>query len=284
MISTVHRQRRQEQEQWPSQFFLLSPQQLLLCLVFLSFSSSTKTTCTAFVLHQVAQILVTGNNNNRPSEEDVTKVILLLNKNSSSNNNNKQPPAKLDNQFDEILNCNVVINEELLLGVSWRAAFVVRNKKDNKKDNNSTAAGAPETGTYLPSSFGLQRFERDGTFSNRIRNIFCLQGTYKWINSHVMELNFEKVEIKLLDGILPPWTISIQPGSVVRNLLERNIRGGKPALQPPRNGSSSFQKRPNIYSWCYVDDQVCVARGSSGSTALWIKDPGTGNNDDSPAP
>ena len=29
-------------------------------------------------------------------------------------------------------------------------------------------------------------------------------------------------------------------------------------------------KRPNVYSWCYADDGICVARGSSGSVAVWV--------------
>ena len=33
-----------------------------------------------------------------------------------------------------------------------------------------------------------------------------------------------------------------------------------------------FKKRPNTYLWCHVDDVSCVAQGSSGSVALWVKD------------
>ena len=56
------------------------------------------------------------------------------------------------------------------------------------------------------------------------------------------------------------WRDAHREGRGVRGLIER-IRGRR----------SDGSKRPNVYSWCYADDEICVARGSSGSTAVWVR-------------
>ena len=62
---------------------------------------------------------------------------------------------------------------------------------------------------------------------------------------------------------MPLPSIDVREGKGIRALVER-VRGG-------RKGGKGFQKRPNVYSWCYADDEICVARGSSGLTAVWVR-------------
>jgi hypothetical protein len=50
----------------------------------------------------------------------------------------------------------------------------------------------------------------------------------------------------------------------VRMWIEKLVRGGK-------KNTEELEKRLNKYSWCYADDRVFVAQGSSGSVALWIR-------------
>ncbi len=29
------------------------------------------------------------------------------------------------------------------------------------------------------------------------------------------------------------------------------------------------KQRPNVYAWCYADEELCVASGSSGAVTVW---------------
>jgi len=80
-----------------------------------------------------------------------------------------------------------------------------------------------------------------------------------------MTLDFEQLDMKLL-WTVPLPTLNIREGQGVRELLEKLVKGGK-------KNTREFEKRPNIYSWFYADDCICVAQGRrSGSVALWISD------------
>ena len=105
-----------------------------------------------------------------------------------------------------------------------------------------------------------QAFRRDGSFTNAIRLLgikFSFQGTYAW-NGSATTLVIERLRLKILGVPLP--SIDVREGRGIRGLIER-VRGRR------KDGS----KRPNVYSWCYADDEICVARGSSGSTAVWVR-------------
>ena len=175
-----------------------------------------------FILHQVLSA------NNRPNEEELAKAITedLPAIRRSAEVGHDDPSS-------------------LLVGVSWRATFVAKNST---------------IGRYLPESFGLQCFESDGSFTNTIRGIFRLKGTYNWVSDKVMQLDFQ--ELQLLLGPFRP-TVNIREGEGIRSWIEKNIRGGK-------KKTKDFQKRANTYAWCHVDEKVCVSKGSSGSTALWV--------------
>ena len=105
-----------------------------------------------------------------------------------------------------------------------------------------------------------QEFKRDGSFTNAIRLLgikFSFQGTYAWKGS-ATTLAIERLRLRVLGVPLP--AIDVREGRGIRGLIER-VRGRR------KDGS----KRPNVYSWCYADGDVCVARGSSGSTAVWVR-------------
>ena len=104
-----------------------------------------------------------------------------------------------------------------------------------------------------------QEFRRDGSFTNAIRLLgikFSFQGNYVWKGS-ATTLTIERLRLRVLGVPLP--AIDVREGRGVRGLIER-VRGRR------KDGS----KRPNVYSWCYADDAICVARGSSGSIAVWV--------------
>ena len=105
-----------------------------------------------------------------------------------------------------------------------------------------------------------QTFRSDGSFTNAIRLLgikFIFGGRYAWKGS-ATTLTIERLRLKILGVPLP--AIDVREGRGMRGLIER-VRGRR------RDGS----KRPNVYSWCYADGDVCVARGSSGSTAVWVR-------------
>ena len=131
-----------------------------------------------------------------------------------------------------------------LLDTRWRPVFSVKPDADE--------------GRFL-SVKAEQEFKRDGSFTNAIRLLgikFSFQGTYAWKGS-ATTLVIERLRLKILGVPLP--AIDVREGRGVRGLIER-VRGRR------KDGS----KRPNVYSWCYADGDVCVARGSSGSVAVWV--------------
>ena len=110
-----------------------------------------------------------------------------------------------------------------------------------------------------------QTFRSDGSFSNAVGLFrgalkFIFKGTYA-LKGSATTLVIERLRLRILGVPLP--SIDVREGKGIRALVER-VRGG-------RKGGKGFQKRPNVYSWCYADDEICVARGSSGSTAVWVR-------------
>ena len=105
-----------------------------------------------------------------------------------------------------------------------------------------------------------QEFRRDGSFTNAIRLLglkFVFAGTYAWKGA-ATTLVIERLRLRVLGVPLP--SIDVREGRGVRGLIER-VRGRR----------KDVSKRPNVYSWCYADDDICVAQGSSGSTAVWVR-------------
>ena len=132
-----------------------------------------------------------------------------------------------------------------LFDTRWRPVFSLKPDADE--------------GRFL-SVKAEQEFRRDGSFTNAIRLFglkFVFAGTYT-LSGSATSLVIERLRLRVLGVPLP--SIDVREGRGVRGLIER-VRGRR------RDGS----KRPNVYSWCYADGDVCVARGSSGSTAVWVR-------------
>ena len=137
-----------------------------------------------------------------------------------------------------------------LLDTRWRPVFSVKPDADE--------------GRFLTVK-AEQEFKRDGSFTNAI-GLFRGALKFNFAGTYVLEgsattLVIERLRLRILGVPLP--SIDVREGKGIRALVER-VRGG-------RKGGKGFQKRPNVYSWCYADDEICVARGSSGSTAVWVR-------------
>ena len=134
-----------------------------------------------------------------------------------------------------------------LLDRRWRPVFSLKPDADEGR---------------LLSVRAEQTFRSDGSFSNAVGLFrgalkFIFKGTYT-VTGSATTLVIERLRLKILGVPLP--SIDVREGRGIRGLIER-VRGRR------KDGS----KRPNVYSWCYADDEICVARGSSGSTAVWVR-------------
>ena len=134
-----------------------------------------------------------------------------------------------------------------LLDTRWRPVFSVKSGADEGR---------------LLSVRAEQTFRSDGSFSNAVGLFrgalkFIFKGRYTLTGS-ATTLVIERLRVRVLGVPLP--SIDVREGRGGRGLIER-VRGRR------KDGS----KRPNVYSWCYADDEICVARGSSGSTAVWVR-------------
>ena len=131
-----------------------------------------------------------------------------------------------------------------LLDTRWRPVFSVKPDADEGR---------------LLRVKAEQTFRSDGSFTNAIRLLglkFVFAGTYA-LQGSATTLVIERLRLKILG--VPSPAIDVREGKGIRALVER-VRGRR------KDGS----KRPNVYSWCYADDAICVARGSSGSVAVWV--------------
>ena len=163
----------------------------------------------------------------------------------------KTPPsaAEATAALRAIVNCRQDVWDPLL-DTRWRPVFSLKPDADE--------------GRFLTVR-AEQQFKRDGSFSNAVGLFrgalkFNFKGTFA-LKGSATTLVIERLRLRILGVPLP--AIDVREGRGIRGLIER-VRGG-------RKGGKGFQKRPNVYSWCYADDEICVARGSSGSTAVWVR-------------
>ena len=84
-----------------------------------------------------------------------------------------------------------------------------------------------------------------------------------------MTLTIERASVRLL--FLLRLSLDVRKGTWASGLVER-IRGGKKQPAKGEGGDAEFKPRPNIYSWCFADDGMCVAQGTSGSVAVWKRE------------
>ncbi len=129
----------------------------------------------------------------------------------------------------------------------WRAVF---------------SAKPDATGRFLPIN-SVQQFDGEAkTYENAVTigpltARFCARFE---LNGRATLLQFESL-------CVGPAVLNFGEGSFIRSVLERGVRGGA-------KGEGEFRKRPNIFTWRYVDDELCVGMGSSGAIALWARDDG----------
>ena len=134
-----------------------------------------------------------------------------------------------------------------LFDTRWRPVFSLKPDADKGR---------------LLSVRAEQTFRSDGSFSNAIGLFrgalkFQFQGNYA-LKGSATTLVIERLRLRVLGVPLP--CMDVREGRGIRGLIERG-----------RGRHKDGSKRPNVYSWCYADGDVCVARGSSGSTAVWVR-------------
>ena len=113
--------------------------------------------------------------------------------------------------------------------------------------------------------------DSDGTIVNSIALLlgavkFSFSGTFT-VSGRQMSLFFDTLTVRFLWFL--KLKLDVREGRGIRNVIERVARGGRKS----RNADSKkFKKRPNVYSWCFADDTICIAQGTSGSCALWTSE------------
>ena len=152
-----------------------------------------------------------------------------------------------------------------LQGSPWRAVFSATPAALKAARASAASDDAAATGKYLAAS-AAQTFA-PGSFVNEIRLLwgavrFAFGGSFT-LSGRRMTLTIESLRLRLLWILTLPF--DIREGKGLRGVVER-VRGGT------KKAKGSFEKRPNVYAWCYADDAICVAQGSSGNVALWARD------------
>lgn len=129
--------------------------------------------------------------------------------------------------------------ETLIQASPWKATFAMTPN---------------HIGRFLP--FGELTIEQDTIQQNINLNLlkFCFQGNYFMSGlGNKMNIEFTSLQVNILGWDLPTLDIS-NDSSVVRYA---------------RGGGGNGRKRPNTYLWHFVNEDICVARGSSGKVAMW---------------
>mmetsp|Transcript_1038 Transcript_1038/g.4038 ORF Transcript_1038/g.4038 Transcript_1038/m.4038 type:complete len:142 (-) Transcript_1038:1776-2201(-) len=92
-----------------------------------------------------------------------------------------------------------------------------------------------------------------------------LRGPFKMAGK-VMDLTFESVAVKV--GPLPAANLSLTDDSPAKKLLDR-LRPKNKAQKEDEAAGKAPRERPNIFVFTFADDDLCIARGSSGNVAVW---------------
>ena len=165
-----------------------------------------------------------------------------------------------------------------LSGKQWKPVFSA--KPGALKAAAADARGIPRPPAVAAASPGRflnvdaqQTFSADGGMENSLRFLwgavrFSFCGLYE-MSGRRMTITFETLRIRLLFGLLQ-LSLDLRDGSRLRNFVERRVRGT----------TSEKKARPNVFNWCYADDGLCIAQGSSGSVAVWAATGTTADADD----
>ena len=157
------------------------------------------------------------------------------------------PQLVIDQNIPELTSCisalaelkytNEDMLETLIQNSPWKATF---------------AMAPNQQGRFLP--FGELTIEENTIEQFIDLNIlkFCFQGKYE-MSENKMNIEFTSLDVCLLGWDFPTLDIS-NDSKVVRYA---------------RGGGGAGRKRPNTYLWHFVNEDICVARGSSGKVAMW---------------
>lgn len=153
-----------------------------------------------------------------------------------------------DDNDDE--SSSLLLVQRLASGSPWKAKFAM--------------SPDDEEGRFLP--IGELTVGADGTTENKIDlSIFsvCFRGTFYMSEKPVankMNIEFQSWQVELFNGLveLPKFGMSNDSAFL------KYVRQG---------GKEGRRKRPNTYLWHFVNDEICVARGSSGNVAMWMVEP-----------
>jgi hypothetical protein len=168
----------------------------------------------------------------------------------------------------------------MLSASSWRPVFSA--KPDALKAAAADSRGVSRPDAVADSGPGrFLKFDAAQTFSSdgRVTNAFRLargvvslsfDGAFD-MSGRRMTICFESLRVALLFGLIR-FTLNIREGRGLRAFIERWVRP-RGARTSAAAGAQPFQKRPNVYAWCYADRSLCVAQGSSGAVAVWAAIP-----------
>ena len=160
---------------------------------------------------------------------------------------------------------------------SWRPVFsakpeALKAAAKAARVGGATASRAASAGKYLSVPGGQTfRWAADGgEFANTVRVFggaleLSFAGSFSMVGRR-MTLVFQRLRVRLF-WLLKLPRLDIREGSGIRGILER-VRGGAKTAK-----GGGFKKRPSVYAWCYADERICIAQGSSGSVALWSRAP-----------
>lgn len=192
--------------------------------------------CNSFRFFIKIAVLSIGLHVSAFSAPDISKVAKLV------------PQHVTDKNIPELTECiqklseskdsNDALLETLIHASPWKATFAMTPNNDKE-------------GRFLP--FGQLTITKDTIQQYIDLNIlsFCFEGKYYMSGlGNKMNIEFTSLQVSILGWHLPPFDIS-NDASIVRY-----ARGGG-------------RKRPNTYLWHFVNDEICVARGSSGNVAMW---------------
>ena len=157
--------------------------------------------------------------------------------------------------------------EARLLGQA-RSAQRRRQSRARRRRHRVARRGAGRL--VCPCRAARRRWAADGgEFANTVRVFggaleLAFAGSFSMVGRS-MTLVFQcRLRVRLF-WLLKLPRLDIREGSGIRGILER-VRGGAKT-------ATGFKKRPSVYAWCYADERICIAQGSSGSVALWSRAP-----------
>ncbi|CAH9136490.1 unnamed protein product [Cuscuta epithymum] len=114
-----------------------------------------------------------------------------------------------------------------------------------------TAEKRLRRGRYFPIT-AVQRFDaaakriENGVYLGPLGNV-TFEGRFSW-NNRILAFIFERIRVKV--GPFNPFEISFK---------------GNDEREPTNTGKYPF------FVWFYIDEEIVVARGKSGGTALWVR-------------